>query len=56
MKVYSEAGATPRTGPLPISKGLIYIAPFPGGGTYIYSSQSMHKLLISKILDRSQKN
>jgi hypothetical protein len=30
--VYSGAGANPRIGPLPISKGLIYKVPFPRGG------------------------
>lgn len=33
-KVYSGAGAKPSTGPLPISNGLMYSVPFPGGGTY----------------------
>jgi len=31
--VYSGAEATPRTAPVPMSRGLIYKAPFPGGGT-----------------------
>lgn len=34
--VYSGDGATARNDPLPMSKGLIYSDPFPGGGTYIY--------------------
>jgi len=32
-KVYSGAGAKPKSGPDPMSKGLIYSDPFPGGGT-----------------------
>jgi hypothetical protein len=32
-KVYSGAGASPRIGPLPMSRGRRYRAPFPCGGT-----------------------
>ena len=32
--VYSGAGATPRIAPLPRSRGLIYKAPLPRGGTF----------------------
>lgn len=31
--VYSGDGARPRTAPLPISNGLMYKDPLPGGGT-----------------------
>jgi len=31
--VYSGEGARPSTGPLPISNGLMYNEPLPGGGT-----------------------
>jgi len=30
--VYSGAGAKPKTGPVPKSRGLRYKDPFPGGG------------------------
>lgn len=33
MNVYSGAGAKPNTAPVPMSNGLIYRDPFPGGGT-----------------------
>lgn len=36
-KVYSGDGAKPNIGPFPISIGLMYKDPFPGGGTCVRS-------------------
>ena len=42
--VHSGAGPKPNTGPLPMSKGLIYSDPFPGGGICFTSKQKIYKL------------
>ena len=40
--MYSGAGATPIIGPVPISNGLTYSAPFPDGGTHFkYQEQPL---------------